>query len=618
MPMSLDLFVPTSFDLAGWVGVFFAALALTGIGRIVTAGAARPEAALVAGWGAAALVLTLWGVATSSSIHVPAIVIVVAGIAAHLAPRLRLTRRDWLSVLRIAVLALPLFALLASARPAEPDTFLNLLPNAAYLYDHASFPAAGRAAAHSYLATAPYTLQLGAFLAGMVTPEFPQNALIAFNLVLQLAAGLLLARLAVRGDDDAETLPSWGACALGLLLATALNPGFVPRYHLSGYGEASVTVTLAFAAWFAARALQRIEAARSAGSPLILLAFALAALVNIKQDSVALALALMVTAAALGLAGVAPGRALAALALAALPAAVIYLAWRWYVLTHLPAGELALLPAARWQLGEIGLVLSNMLRTIAQKGFFYAALLATVAAAAWRARRAGLDLAARLGIMLAGCFVLYSAALAFAYVALFPGTMGSDAHSYFRYSTHLSLLLVAAMVLLVRDRVAPSVSRWRFAPALPIALILACPFAFLPYLRFDLEPPALRVWLLAAKAAPLLPQRARVALVLPGDNGSVAAMLETVLRTTSPRRPELDLTTVAEPAPDTLDRLAAAGYRFAIVSCVPPGFLAAPQGGAAILEHDDLGWHASSVFTYPPPRPGRWSHVLADAPLCLG
>ena len=38
----------------------------------------------------------------------------------------------------------------------------------------------------------------------------------------------------------------------------------------------------------------------------------------------------------LALAGAARARALGLLALAALPAALLYLAWRWYVLTHLP------------------------------------------------------------------------------------------------------------------------------------------------------------------------------------------------------------------------------------------------------------------------------------------
>ena len=228
-------------------------------------------------------------------------------------------------------------------------------------------------------------------------------------------------------------------------------------------------------------------------------------------------------------------RALAALALAALPAAVLYLAWRRYVLTHMPQGEIAFLPIAQWRLGAVGLVLLNMLRIMAGKGLFYAVLLAAIAAAL---RRRGRDPAGRLGIMLAGCFVLYSAALVLAYIAAFPGTMGSDAHSYFRYST-------ASFAAADGGRPAAAA---RAARAGGVGAVRAgaadrghaghsggVPAA--PPLR--IEPPALRVWLLAQNAARFLPQHGRVALVLPGDNGSVAAILETVLRTAPPRRPEL-------------------------------------------------------------------------------
>jgi hypothetical protein len=106
--------------------------------------------------------------------------------------------------------------------------------------------------------------------------------------------------------------------------------------------------------------------------------------------------------------------------------------------------------------------------------------------------------------------------------------------------------------------------------------------------------------------------------VLPGDNGSVAAMLETVLRTAPPRRPDLDLKAVSDVPPDLLDRLIADGYQFAVVSCVPSGSLTAPQGTAAILEHTEADWHELDAFRYPAPPPGRWSHVLSYAPLCLG
>jgi hypothetical protein len=614
----MALFIPTALDLAGWAGAIFAALALLGVGRLLTRGAARPEAALVAGWGAAALGLTLWGVALPWSLRGPAVVIAAAGIAAHAAPGTRLARADWVALARVAVLALPLVAVMASALPSEPDTFLNLLPNAAYLYDHASFPAPGRALAHSYLPLAPYNLQLAALIAGLVVPEFPQNALIAFNLVLQLAAGLWLARLAASGGDEDGAAPSWGATALGLLVATALNPGFVPRVDLAGYGEPSVTVTLAFSAWFAVRALEAIEAGRSAVTTLALLAFSLAALVGIKQDAIVLALAVVMTAAVLAGRGRARRRAAGALALASLPAAALYLAWRWYVLTHMPSGELMLQPWAEWQFGAVPLILRNMLHIIVQKGVFYGVLGLTFAAAWWRARQSGLDPATRMAALLAGCFVLYSAALVMAYVALFPGTMGSDAHSYFRYSTHLSLMLMAAVVLLLRGASAALAARWRWAGAVAVAIMLAAPLALVPFLRFDLDPPALRVWRLAAAMKPALGDHDRVALLLPGDNGSVAAMLGTVLRIAPPRRAGLDLKMVDAVGPDTLDALAAEGYRLAVVSCVPSGFTAAAQGTAALLERDEFGWHAVRVLRYPPLPPGHWSHVLSYGPLCLG
>ncbi len=252
----MDLLIPTGHDLAGWACAILAVLALTGLGRL--SGAARPETALVAGWGVAALVLTLWGVVTfRQACAGPDMASSFSGIAVPRRCRaaLGLHGPEWRSLGRVAVLALPLVAVLASARPSGPDTFLNILPNAAYLWDHASFPGAGRPIDHSYFPAAPYNLQIAGFVAGLVDPSFPANVLIAFNLLLQLAAGLLLARLVGGVEDDAGAVPSWGATALGMLLATALNPGFDPRFDFAGYGEAGVTVTFGVSLWLAARVL---------------------------------------------------------------------------------------------------------------------------------------------------------------------------------------------------------------------------------------------------------------------------------------------------------------------------------------------------------------------------
>jgi hypothetical protein len=412
---------------------------------------------------------------------------------------------------------------------------------------------------------------------------------------------LLFARL-VASAEGSIAAPSWGATAAGLLLATALNPGFVPRFDLAGYGEPAVTVTLAFAGWFAALALER-----AGGFPVWLMALSLAALVNIKQDAVALVVGVLVTFAVLTRA-----RRLPALAIAALPAALLYLAWRWFVLSHFAAGELKPLPLASWQLAALPLILWHMAQAAAQKLFLFGALAAAFALLAWRLRRGEQDRATHAAAMLTGVFLCYNAALVFAYVALFAGEMGTDAHSYFRYMTHLSLLLMVAIVLLARGW------PWRLgrvAPAVLVILMLLSPVAFWHFLRFDLDVPQERVRLLAYEAARQLGLKDRVLLMLPGDNGSVAAMLETLLRTAPPRRPDLDLGSQANPLPGGGKP---DSYDLALLSCVPPGFADAPAGGAALLVRSSVGWVTLKAWPYPAPPPGaRWSHILTDAALCL-
>ncbi|HEX6841360.1 MAG TPA: hypothetical protein VF113_07520 [Stellaceae bacterium] len=620
----LELLIPSWADLAAWLGVLITAALFIGLGRVLSLGRAAPEAALVAGWGGSCLILTSWGIVTAASLRWPAAAIALAGFVGLIWPRFRIAATAWRSVLRMGVIALPLLVVMASARPSLPDTFLNLLPNAAYLYDHASFPADARAPSHSFLPGAPYNMQLAAFVASLFTPEFPATAMIVINLILQLAFALLLARLIARGDDGDGFLPSWGATALGLLLATLINPGFVPRFHFSAYSEASVTVTLAFAAWFAARALDRLAAQRAAAAELTLFALPLAALVNIKQDSIALVAGLLASALALALlqGGEGRNRSLVALLLAAAPALLLYGAWRWYVLSHFAVGELKPLPFAQWQFANIPLILRSMLKEMLEKGYFFALAALAIGGLIWRLRRRGLDGTTRVAALFTGVLLLYNAALFVTYIGHFPGQMSVEAHSFFRYNTHLGLLLMLTLLLLARDIAAER--GWalrgaleRRAPAALVTVAMLCPLALASLLRFDLEVPQLRVWQLVAMAKEGLGSETRLAVVLPGDNGSVSAMVEGLLRFVPPAYPDLDLRILTSLAPDTLSRLVADRYRLAVISCSAAGSADLPAGHAVLLRRGASGWRTAAQATYSPPRTHHWAHVLSDAPLCL-
>lgn len=620
----MELLIPSWAELAGWGGVLAASLLFIGGGRLF-AGRAAPEEALLAGWGGACALLTLWGVASAAPLALPALLVMLLGLAGLLLPRWSLGAGAWRGMGRLFAVSLPLLAVMASARPSQPDTFLNLLPNAAYLWDHGVFPADARAASHSLLPGAPYDMQLAGYIVSLLARRFALNAMIGFNILLQLAAALLLARLVAGSEDAPDAAPSWGAAALGLLLATAVNPGFVPRYHVSAYSEASVTVATAFAGWFAARALDRLAASRPARRDLVLLALCLAALVNIKQDSVALVAAIIASALALALLQprTSRRRTVAALLLAASPAALLYLAWRWYVLGHFAVGELKLLPMAQWQFALVPLILRSMAGEMVEKAYFFLAVALAVAGLALRWRRRGLDRTTALAAIFAGVTLLYNGAIFFTYIAHFDGAIGASAHSYFRYNTHLGLLLMLALVSLARDLAAAR--GWtldglgrRALPAALVLLALAAPLAFFPFLRFDLEPTEQRTWQLAAEAAPALDRDPRLALLLPGDNGSLATMLEALIRFAPPRHLAAQLDAVDQATPASLAALAASGYRFGLLSCAASGIAGVPPGHGALLERDAAGWRAVSTWRYAAvPLAVRSSHVVAAAPLCL-
>jgi hypothetical protein len=546
----------------------------------------------------------------------PAIGLAIVGLAALAAPVVRLSAAEWSSVSRLAIVSLPLLAVLASASPSLPDTFLNLLPNAAYLYDHGGFPADARWPSYSFLPAAPYNLQFASFLAGVISPVFPMNALIAFNLILQLAFALFLARIIAGYGNDGP--PSWVAVAIALLLTFALNPGFVPRYDLSGYGEASVTVATAFGGWLLACGKGNRGRATVAAAVLV-------ALVNIKQDSIAIVLGLVVSALALALLGPRQERraAIGRVILAALPALATYLIWRWYVLTHFAAGELKPLPFAQWHFAELASIFGSIAHAIFEKPYFFLSVAATFIATILRLRTRGWDTAARVGFIACGTFLVYNAALFYAYIGHFSGTMSSDAHSYFRYNTHLGLLLVLALVLLSRDAAEAWLARragnlQRIAAGIVLASAVGVPFVFVHFIRFDLEQPQLRSARIARNVAAEIGDSDRLALLLPGDNGSLATVLEGELRDFEPRRPDVIVKAVRILKPNTLRDLAAENYDIALLSCSSEPVLGLSPGRGAILRRVGDEWKIVRSWSYEVPRPEeRWSHVIAGAPLCL-
>jgi hypothetical protein len=194
--------------------------------------------------------------------------------------------------------------------------------------------------------------------------------------------------------------------------------------------------------------------------------------------------------------------------------------------------------------------------------------------------------------------------------------MGIEAHSYFRYNTHLGLLLMGTLVLFARDwRWAQfGGGWWRAVPALVVLLALLVPLPFLRMLRFDLEVPNLRAYRLAHEAATRISDNEKLLLILPGDNGTLPPTIEGVLRDLPPRRPNV----VLGVASDAAAGFASTDYARALLSCAPSDTDAGLAGEAELLRRNGNDWQIEARWRYDPaPAHARWSQVLAPAPLCL-
>ena len=152
-------------------------------------------------------------------------------------------------------------------------------------------------------------------------------------------------------------------------------------------------------------------------------------------------------------------------------------------------------------------------------------------------------------------------------------------------------------------------SEMRVGDSQPGPLALVVPVGFAYRLRFDLVMPQPLVWDLAAKVKPYLKDGDRLALLLPGDNGSLDDMLSGALTDVAPRR-RLDLLHRQTADDATLAEAARLGYPLALISCTG-------DNAAALLEGSPEGWRRLASWPYPPEaRAQRWQHILAWPPLC--
>jgi hypothetical protein len=615
----MSLYLANLHELAGFSGLVLALALFVVLGAILIGRRDFIAVQLFAGWGAVSVVFTVWAVATPWPLQIPLAALSILALGALASARMRQRIAPLAGVWRMLVLTLPLWLIMLPARPSQVDTWLNLLPNAAYLFDHGVVPAAMRPPSYSFLPGAPYNTQFVAFIASVASGSFAEGAMALFNIALQCAAALLLAHVVAGTRPESAAAPPWWACAVGFLLAIPLNPGFIPRVFLAPYGEAPLAVATLFAAWLAVRMIDELASGRAWPPAAWALALELAVLVNIKQSGPGLVAPIGVATLALLFLHPRLPRLRGAMITVAtlLPSAALFLLWHAYVQTHLVDGELELMPQSAWNLGALSQILSDMFFAAFEKITYFVAVAVVLVAAVWELRR---DLSAKAGLVLGLCLgiiPLFNLFLIFTYVAHF-----GQEHSYFRYMSQLSLLIMLGLVVTFRPRAAVWIARRdqrarrRLADG-AIVLVMVLPIAFLSILRIDLLTPAPVMWDMAKRVAAMVKPGDRLALLLPGDHyDSTGSMLRGVLLFTPPRRIPLDLRTETTADTKTLDAVGAAGYRLAFVSCTPAGLPNVPPKVAAMLALRPDGWKLLAAWSYPPDLAQHHFTSLPRGPAC--
>jgi hypothetical protein len=580
-----------------------------------------PEVQVGAGWGVLCLLLTIWGVLVPLTLAIPAAGFVLMALCVPALPGRRPSREAWRTLGRVMLVTLPFWLVMAPIQPSQPDTWLNLLPNAFYLVDWGRLPTAGLPPSTSYLPAAPYNTQFLSYLGSLVWADYPAGGMSLVNALLLLAIGLLVARALAMPPLAVDAVPGWGMIAGGILLVTLLNPGFVPRFHLSAYGETALGAAAALSAWLLVSAQGEIAAGRRLPGALPAVGLILVAMVNAKQSGLGL------VAASAGAAAVTnwvenggQRRAmLQLLGLATLPSLALFALWRYHV-SVAGVDELKPLPLAQWNWPKLPEILTSAGHAVVGKAIYFGCAAATLMAWPVLLRRQGWTPATRLLTYHAALLALYNGFLLLSYIGLFSSEMSAQAHSFFRYNTHLALVMVLALALAVRDL---GVGGWllgrraQAAGCLALAAAVVAPLGYAYRLRFDLDMPQPLVRTLAANLKQYLVDGDRLALLLPGDNDSVAKMIAGVLADTPPRRRGLDLLRRNTADPATLDEAARLGYRLALISCVPKGWEDLPPEQAVLLRHQADGWYLLAAWPYPAhAAERRWQDILAWGPLC--
>jgi hypothetical protein len=463
-------------------------------GSVVGRGDSRwPGADMLVGFGLLGAALTVLAVVTP--VPLSGLMIALAALSIVALAIRRQTPGGSATWIALALVS-PILIRAAGNQAALWDEFWHWLPSAAYAFSHDSLVKLGLPPSFSRFPGYPQATQLMIAAASLVAGRFLEAAGPVFNVVLLAGASALLADAVAAALARRKRLAAAGAplflVASAVAVTILLNPGLDGNVVLASYADCGTMVAVGALGLIGVELLMGF-AGRGAGNTEDLawrFGFVAALLVNLKQaNPVLLAL---VTAGLAAVALLDPAiekrRALAQLPRMLGPAVVVFVIWRWYVMTHVPHGDFSFRSFDAWNFHLLPAVFAAAWGHIADAPLFHATMWTVAAAgvAAFFTSPRKVSEARALAMVCATVWLGYNVFLLAVYIGAMNIHEAETAADYWRYGPHVALLALYAPVMVLATGPWPAWMSLRgAAPALAAALLALCA---LP-LRSDLNNP---------------------------------------------------------------------------------------------------------------------------------
>ena len=509
-----------------WFGFTAIGSAVSGAGRV------RALDPLV-GWAWIGFVFTTVGVFLATPFTYLAMVTAVIAAGAGV----WVWRRDGEVVpsmfLRMLVLTIPFLLLVSAMRASQWDEFSDWMIIPRYMLETDAFPSKDNPYPNAVFTGYPYSWHFVTYLASRIAGGLLENAGALVNVLLLLMFGLVIIQLIARGAERPELMkgPVWLAASLGAAAMLLANPTFSQKIVLTSYAETASAVATGAGVvlgWLVCEALVDDDR-RAARCYAWQMSAVLALLINLKQATMVLVVLIVLATLFMAIRDrrIPLVMFVKLLPQIVVPAATLYLVWRYHVSSELVAREISVRPFNDWYIELIPHILMKMGVALAKKGYYLSLVIITVGFGLRGFSRA-MSPMDRLAAICAMVFLGYNSFLLFAYVAAFGKFDAMRVASFWRYNMHLGPMLIAfaayGAAILWRQYLAARWN-WRRVKWLPTILLLAAPFVFTKKIRFDKAPMTVHFRTVGVALQALLTPADRYFISDPTGSGESAVIL---------------------------------------------------------------------------------------------